>query len=453
MDRIAIIGSGFCGTALAIQLLRQARKPLSLTLINRSGQFARGLAYGTRSASHILNVPAERMSLFPDRDGDFLDFARQRLPTASGGDFLPRSLYGDYLQERLRQAIAGKAAQVGFASLQRQVLDIREDAAGQQLRLDDGERLGADRTVIATGNFAPTTPAGLGALDADPRYIRDPWREGALEAIPATARVLLLGTGLTMYDMALALQDRGHQGPLLALSRRALLPHAHRHNSRHPDLPPLPETLLRPRHLGELLAAIRAFVRDAAGQGHDWRDAMAALRPITPALWHNLDDDERRRFLQHLQPYWDVHRHRAAPPVAERIQGLIRSGQLQIQAGRAVGARREDAGLTVGIRPRGGSDVQHSTFDYLINCTGPCSDLRRVGEPLLATLLDRGQIQQDANRLGLLTDDFRLLDDQGRAHSRLFLLSPMLRASHWESTAVPELRQHAERLAKVLLED
>lgn len=180
---------------------------------------------------------------------------------------------------------------------------------------------------------------------------------------------------------------------------------------------------------------------------------MAALRPITPALWHNLDDDERRRFLQHLQPYWDVHRHRAAPPVAERIQGLIRSGQLQIQAGRAVGARREDAGLTVGIRPRGRSDVRHSTFDYLINCTGPCSDLRRVGEPLLATLLDRGQIQQDANRLGLLTDDFRLLDDQGRAHSRLFLLSPMLRASHWESTAVPELRQHAEKLAEVLLGD
>src|SRR5690606_16617348 len=96
--QISIIGGGFCGTALAIQLLNRARCPLHLRLLNRTGRLARGLAYGTRSASHILNVPAERMSLFADRPGDFLDFAREELPAAKAGDFLPRRLYGDYLQ-------------------------------------------------------------------------------------------------------------------------------------------------------------------------------------------------------------------------------------------------------------------------------------------------------------------------------------------------------------------
>ncbi|WP_374440559.1 FAD/NAD(P)-binding protein [Pseudomonas panipatensis] len=452
MEQIAIIGSGFCGTALAIQLLQRADQPLQLTLINRSGRLARGLAYGTRSASHILNVPAERMSLFPERPGDFLEFARTHMPGARPGDFLPRRLYGDYLEARLGQAIANARAGVRFTSLAGQVLDLREDAGRVILELDDGQRLDTHHTVIATGNFAPATPAPLHALGEDPRYIRDPWSPGALEAIPATARVLLLGTGLTMYDMALALQDHGHSGPLLALSRRALLPHAHRDNSQHPSLPTLPAELAQPGRLNALLGELRAFVAKAATTGHDWRDVVAALRPVTPLLWQGLDGQDRARFLRHLQPYWDVHRHRAAPPVAQRMADLRASGQLQVQAGRIMTARADADGLHLQWRRRGATRVEEQRVDYLINCTGPSTDLRTTNEPLLESLLARGVIQQDRHCLGLRSDaDFHLLAANGEAHPHLFLLSPMLRANHWESTAVPELREHAERLAGLLL--
>ncbi len=75
-----------------------------------------------------------------------------------------------------------------------------------------------------------------------------------------------------------------------------------------------------------------------------------------------------------------------------------------------------------------------------------------MNEPLLCGLLDRGVIRQDRQGLGLDTDSaFRLLDAHGKANPHLFLLSPMLRASHWEATAVPELRGHAARLAELLL--
>lgn len=453
MEHIAIIGSGFCGTALAAQLLRRAGAPLQLTLINRSGPIARGLAYGTHSAYHLLNVPAERMSLFPDKPGDFVEFARTRLPDVRPGDFLPRSLYGDYLQKRLAQAIAERHPAVTFKEVNRHAVDIETLGGELRLTLDNRERLAVSHAVIATGNFAPVTPPPLLGLNKSPHYICDPWRKGALDPIPAQARTLLLGTGLTMYDMALALKDQGHHGSIQALSRRALLPQAHRSNARHPALPALPKSILEPQRLRHLVRKVRRFIDDSAAQGYDWRDAISALRPITPGLWQMLGDGDRARFLRHLQPYWDVHRHRAAPEVAQRIADLCRGGQLAVHAGRIVSAEEMGDDLQVDIRLRGQKQVESRRFDVLINCTGPCSDLMRANEPLFDALLGRGALQQDPHLLGLCNDaSYRLLDRQGRAHPNLFLLSPMLRAGLWECTAVPELREHAERLSRQLLD-
>ncbi|MDF3935307.1 FAD/NAD(P)-binding protein [Pseudomonas citronellolis] len=454
MERIAIIGSGFCGTALAIQLLQKASKPLQIALINKSGRFAKGLAYGTSSPSHILNVPAERMSLFSDRPSDFLDFARDRAAEARAGDFLSRHLYGDYLQARFQEALENSHPKVTFESLSRHVTDLQMVDGRMSLALDNGESLEATRTIIATGNFSPATPASLRELQADPRYIRDPWKHGALDEIPAHARVLLLGTGLTMYDIALALEDNGHSGPVLAISRRALLPQAHRNNTRHPDLPALPECFRQPMGLCTLIATLRNFIQQVEKAGYDWRDAVAAIRPITPMLWQGLDNKDRSRFLRHLQPYWDTHRHRAAPPVAKRVEDLRSAGRLQIQAARVVAARGDGNGIRLELNPRGEGQSKECVVDYLVNCTGPCTDLRSANEPLLARLLARGEIEQDEHKLGLKVDGgFRVIDRHGNANPGLFLLSPMLRASYWESTAVPELRQHAERLGELLLAD
>ena len=63
---VAIIGAGFCGSMVAVNLLRKAKEPIDVALIERSGSFARGLAYGTTDPSHLLNVPAGKMGAFPD---------------------------------------------------------------------------------------------------------------------------------------------------------------------------------------------------------------------------------------------------------------------------------------------------------------------------------------------------------------------------------------------------
>jgi len=392
------------------------------------------------------------MSLFADKPSDFLDFARHELLEAKPGDFLPRRLYGDYLQQRLNQAIAKRSSAVAFSCEQAHVIDLLRENNQYQLRLDDGRKIASDKVVIATGNFTPATPGVLRGLLDDPRYIADPWHHGALDAIAADKRVLLLGSGLTMYDMALALQDRGHRGPMLAMSRRALLPHGHRDNAQHPSLPQLPANLQSEGSARQLLSRVRAFIRNAESAGFDWRDAVAALRPVTPALWQRLSTGERRRFLCHLQPYWDVHRHRAAPLIAQRVEQLIQQKQLRVQAARLVAVDGDGPTLHLQVRPRGSSQSQPLVVDHIINCTGPCNDLRHLDEPMLNALQVRGGVIQDDQRIGLKVDDhYHLLNADGHPQSGLYLLSPMLRSRYWESTAVPELRQHAEHLARQLL--
>lgn len=392
------------------------------------------------------------MSLFPDHPNDFLFFAQSRLPEARTGDFLPRSLYGDYLEQRLAEAIAGRSPAVSFEHVEAQVVDIDTTPGKVTLELLDGRRLEATQAIIATGNFAPAIPAPLADIASDPRFIRDPWRPGVLQPIDPKSRILLIGTGLTMLDVALALQDKGHLGNLQALSRRALLPQPHRSNQESPSLPEIPESILQQTTMRHLLSDVRNFVHEAQRDGFDWRDVVAALRPITPLLWQRLACSERKRFLRHLQPYWEVHRHRAAPRIAARIEAMLRQSLLQVKAGRVSAASITDTALVLDVKPRGKQQSCRFEVDYIINCTGPCSDLSKLDEPLLNSLCARGEVLGDEEGLGLEADDgYRLMRKDEAAQERLFLLSPMLRARYWEATAVPELRQHAARLAEQLL--
>jgi uncharacterized NAD(P)/FAD-binding protein YdhS len=70
---IAIIGGGFSGSLVAVNLLHSATMPLSIKLIERSAEVGRGLAYGTQVDSHLLNVPAGQMSAFPNEPTHFLN--------------------------------------------------------------------------------------------------------------------------------------------------------------------------------------------------------------------------------------------------------------------------------------------------------------------------------------------------------------------------------------------
>jgi len=436
---------------VAIHLLRRDI-PLRILLVERRGEPGRGVAYGTRSPAHLLNVPAGRMGLSSERDGDFLQYLREQDAGLESGHFAERSRYGEYLVASLRQAAAA-ARSASLEVVQGEAIGLELTQAGAAVRLADGRVLEAGHMVLASGNHPPADPPGpLQGLSGSPHYIRDPWQAEAFESVRLDKPVLLIGTGLTMMDVALELARRGITADMFAVSRRGLLPKPHRQHAGPALEPAAVMSMLRagPADIRGYLRVARLCIADLADAGIDWRDAIAALRPFTAELWQSLDLEQRRRFLRHLQPYWDVHRHRAAPGCAEQLDRLIGNGRLSVEAGRLTRLQETQGSASVqaGWKPRHRRSETIIDAGTVINCTGPQSDPRRGSDPLTVDLLRQGLMVADALGLGVEADaDGALVDATGRASDRLFYVGPLLKARDWECTAVPELRTAAARLA------
>jgi len=434
LKSVAIVGAGFSGSLLAVQLLR--RDPdVRVFLIERSGVFGRGLAYSTTCPAHLLNVRAGRMSAFPDDSGHFVRWLQANRPElADPQGFVPRMVYGDYVQailaeggERLTR-ITGEAIAV-------------EPRAGDALvRLADDREIAADAVVLASGN-PPPGDAGTKGLGRAERYIGDPWADGALGWIGETDDVLLLGAGLTMIDVVLALDARGWKGRALALSRRGLLPRPHDPQQVH-AIAWKPEAT----DLMGMFREVRARMKVVG-----WGEAMDEIRPFNQSAWLNATEKERERFLRHLRPWWDVHRHRTAREVGERIGALVDGARLRVASGRVELVEPVEGGLEVSWRARGMRGSRKEAFAWMVNCTGPLADLRRSEDALLKHLFAFGIARVDPASLGLdVMDDCRVQDADGTPHERLFAIGPPTRGQFWEVVAVPEIRVQAAELAERL---
>jgi uncharacterized NAD(P)/FAD-binding protein YdhS len=454
---IAIVGGGFSGTVLASHLLRFSYwKPLHVVLVER-GRIGRGVAFAESEYPYLLNVPAARMSASSRDPQEFLRFARQHVPDATAEDFLPRSLYGEYLESLLAEAEARCPSHVRLERLQGEVKSIRRQEGAAQgcltLALADGRLITADTVVLATGNPPPANLPGVEALAGTGRYFADPW--DAPQAFRAGETVLAVGSGLTMADVVLAgAAAAGGQVQMHALSRHGLVPPSQtsfRFSSAQCEGDG--GTLLRAASTSarSLLRAVRELAQGLEAQGGDWREAVTFVRNLAPVLWQRLSSRERQRFLRHARTYWDIHRHRLPQATLSGLMQLRLAGQLQVHAGRIV--RLEPAGDRVRVtwRARGSDGHQTLLVDRIVNCTGPDYNPRRTRSALLEQLLSDGLVSPDTLGLGLRTGTHgAALDAQGRHASDLFYLGPMLRADHWEATAVHELRGHAERLAHFL---
>jgi len=448
---IVIVGAGFCGTLVAANLLRSRPGPATrVVLIERSGRTARGTAYADRGHPFLLNVPAGRMSADSRRPLDFLDFARRQYPAATVDDFLPRALYGEYLEATLLDAELAAPAHTRLERVCAQASGIEpiEGSSQHRVQLADGRSLIADDVVLALGNPPPAELAGTQTLD-EPCYTADPWA-GSLRFQPGES-VLLIGTGLTAVDVALAATANGRV-TIHCISRHGLLPASQTPFSLA-TFKGDRTALLRAASFSALtlVRCIREFADETQRNGSDWREAITFVRANAPALWQRLPLREKRRILRHVRPYWDVHRHRLPAETLDRIRDLRVGKYLNIHAGRLLAFEKNGSRVKVTWRARGVQRAQSLVVDRVVNCTGPDYDARRWRDPLMRALLAQGLATTDSLRLGLRTGARgELIDSRGRTASNLFYIGPMLRADHWEATAAQELRGHAERLAGLL---
>lgn len=438
---IVIAGAGGGGTLVAVRILDRGDPGLEVVLLDPSGEPGRGLAYGTRDPRHVLNVPAARMSARAEDPDGFRRWLSARIGReVDGSEYAPRELYGEYLGSVLREA-AERGGRLRF--VRDGAVDVSPEEGGLGVVLSGGERLFARRAVLALGNVP--APSRFASLVPPQSLVADPWAKGALEAIPH-GRVLVLGTGPTMVDVALTLGARPG-ARLVALSRRGLLPRPHP-SARNPW--PMP-TIASPETARALLRRVRREVRAAAAEGRSWTDVVEGIRPHVDLLWRALPEPERARFLRHVRPYWDVHRHRLAPSVAAELGALQSSGRLQVAAGRLRRLEPTAEGWNAHLVLRGGRRAVLEGLVAAVDATGPESSPLHWSSPLVERLLARGLVRPGPLGSGLDADrDGALIGGDGRPSDRLFTLGPVLRGVRWETTAMPEIRLQAAELAERL---
>ncbi|WP_081049580.1 FAD/NAD(P)-binding protein [Pseudomonas rhizoryzae] len=444
MKTLVIIGAGFSGVSTAAHILRGDCTNIQIILINSTRTMARGLAYGTNSPIHLLNTTAGKMSALDDDPDDFLRFCRDLKHPVEHTSYVSRNLYGNYLNSALERAELSNPS-VQLSRVVAQVTHIRPYGEGARLKLSDGTILKADHVILAFGNFPPSDCLNLKHNLKSEIYTNDPWNSPARLSSNPDAAVLLIGTGLTAVDMALKLVHEGHSGPIHLLSRRGLLPLGHLPTAIGPFPNP---ARLRGGSPRQLMAALRELVREHQRQGGDWRAVVDSLRPAVQKLWAAMDTKQQRQFIRHVQPWWDLHRHRLAPTTYERFRHHVGTKQFSIHAGRLTNVTIQGKNVVVDFRRRKDQAMDSIQVSRIINCTGPNLNIQRINAPLIRSLLTQGLVSASPCNVGILVDEqLRVLDQHQQPLSWLSYLGPMLKAQYWEATAVPELRRFSFILA------
>ena len=448
---IAIVGGGFSGTLLAIQLLRMGlAKSDSVVLIERNPRMGPGLAYSVEDECCLLNVPAGNMSALADDPEHFIRYCQAIDSAVTPSSFVPRRLYGRYIEDLLKDTEMDYPDQL--IRVRGEVIDLEPISEDQyRIDIDDKTHINVKKVVLALGHFSSQSLPEMNSIPS--HFIYEPWGVDGFKNIPTQFPVAILGTGHTAIDAVLRLQKQKANTKTILISRRGFLPLSHRAASG-------PVDRVFPAWLSGINPSVRTYTRAMRAQikkqdsfGGDWRDIFNQIRAHTPALWQTLALKEKKRFLSKILPYWDVHRHRLAPHVGEQMNELGQRGIIRLVAGRIQSIQVHGELLNINYRDALSQTIQTLEVGAIINCIGPNYDLSKVGDLLIKALLRKKYVCQDPLKMGLeLTDNYQLKNQNNQTQDNLFYVGPMLKARHWEAIAVPELRVHVQRLAKQLLQ-
>jgi uncharacterized NAD(P)/FAD-binding protein YdhS len=455
---VAVIGGGFCGAFFAAQLARHSQVPVRVTIIEPRAMLGGGVAYSTTDPAHRINVPAARMTLFPDKATDFDDWFRrsgglEADPEAlwrDGSAYPRRAVFGHYVAG----IVAGEHDANPLASIEHvrdQAIYVERVGEAYTIHLAQGGIIAAEIIVLATSHPPPGLPAMIASrLADDPGLIANPWAPGALENIEPNAGILIIGTGLTMADVVASLSRRGHTGHITAFSRRGLLPRG------HAKLPvPIPFTWFTqheaPRNLLALTRQVRAFVAQAGSDRLPWQAVFDDVRANGQRIWRGFDTAEKKRFLRHLRVFWDAHRYRIAPQIEKILEDKQRDQSLHVFAASLRSVERQNDKITIGLQPRRRPKdlTQHVTVDRVIVTTGPSHGTVVDQNPALSSLAQHGLLQADCLNLGIRVDPFgQVINPAGVSEPTLLVVGPLAREQYGELMGLPQVAAQPNAVAE-----
>ncbi len=436
---VAIVGCGFTGAAAAVALLNARIGSLRLTIVEPAEKTGAGLAYGRAAVDHLLNARACDLTIDAEKPDDFIDWMGARLSQYDGmvefaddlrDAFLPRRIFGNYAHDRLLEAIA--AHPETSVEIVPEAARAIERGRQRRWRVLAGRSIEADVVVLATGFGEPSRRLAFGP---GPYDRLDP------ERLEKADTGVIVGSGLSMADGVSTLRRLGFTGRIKAVSRHGAMP------ARHSALRAgSAEGIRLPASAAGALRLVRRAAAEAEAAGLSWQAVFNGLRPETRDFWLRLGETEQRRFLRHLQCYWEIHRHRLPPAVHRLINSEVEAGQLQIVAGRVLHV--DPSGPHVRMRLRGKREKSEIRADIVLDCSGYRADL---SAPPVATLIDARYALRDPHGQGIaVAKDGRVLAYSGQYHNDLFALGPLGRGSLYEITAVPEIVSQGRDAARLI---
>ncbi|MFO0496133.1 MAG: FAD/NAD(P)-binding protein [Flavobacteriia bacterium] len=459
MKNIAIIGGGFSGTMTAVQLIKKASSKLSICIIEPAEQLFKGAAYNSYSEKHLLNVTAAKMSGFTDQPEHFLNwvmmqdsfkFKNRELISNS---FLSRNTYGNYLisiWEESLQLAAKKGIDIVW--FKNRVTQLKYSSTTIKIQLDNSTNVECEKCVLATGNLLPRNPFVLdSSVLQNKNYFQNPWQLTAVINKPKNLPVLIVGNGLTMVDTVIGLKEHGFKGKIYAVSPNGFNILPHRHNGI--QYKGLDDELTDDLSLNEIVTIINRHVKSVREFGISAEPIVDALRPRVQKIWKKMSTHEKQLFMSRLRHLWGVARHRIPLHIHDKIQNMRIEGTLLVKSGKILDIKENAGVFRVSYWGKKTNQKIELDVSSIINCTGPETDLGRVPEHFLNACLNDGIISQDSLKLGIAaeTTSFKVKDGDGNLKHNLFTLGSNLKGELWESTAVNELRQQAEKLAEQLL--
>jgi len=451
---VAVIGGGFTGAAVALHLASQNRagREARIVVFEPREKLGKGLAYDTDEPANRINVPASKMSLFPDDPESFARWiaetdalAGDETAFASDGQPFPRRhVFGDYAFAMVAPYLSSGAVE----HRRTRVTGLTRSKGRWRVSAADGSDLEADLVVLATSHPETAPPWVLSPLAGSPHYITDPTAPGALDAIGRNDRVLIIGNGLTSADVVAALSERGHVGHIVSISRRGLRSRGHPAVAREP----FGDFVTQPAFTAsQLLFRIRGALREARRLGLGWHPVLDAVRAQGQQIWQALPVQARRRLARHVRPYWDAHRFRIAPQVERVLDDAIRAGRLEVLAASLATASVVGPALNVGVKLRGSDEIRELTVDSVVVTTGPAHGGILKSQPFLTELEAQGYLALCPTGLGLLCDGrSRALGVDGKVAPGLFIGGPLARGTFGELMGLPQVTDHAVFVADQL---
>ena len=435
MKKVASVGFGFCGIMVFGNILRKISEQKSqikikFIIFEKNGADAIGAGFSDFNDNYILNVAVKKMSPFENQPNDFLDFLQENFPDIyekNGADgYVPRNIYGQYLK-KLRDDFFQLAddLKINYEFIEQQVIDIEE---GFKI-ITALDIIEADEVVISS-SFVQSQ---LNYCDNDEKLISPLWSKNSKNFhqknnFNGDDKICIIGTGLSAIDVLVGLNAKNFSGKIYAISRRGNFPKSHFFQQNLEIKQDLIDLInIDDAKLGILNISLKFRKYLRKNKEYDLRNLIDSIRGKTKALWHNLDEKNKRNFLKKILPYWNIFRHRVPNSSLEIVSEMIKNNRLEIVKSSAKSISKKGDKFIINTHK------QILECDYVVNCLGFDYDIKNY--PLIEAM----------TRKNLLQKDLILVKSN---HPKIHLVGGLNIGRDFEITAVPDIKIDASLVAQ-----